>query len=115
MEVVQELLDLCDDGDTSLVQELIEIFLADGPDKIAAIRAGVAADDLDAVQRAAHSLKGTSGNLGAFELMETAEALQCASREGDGETCRPLAEQIATRFEAASAELRSLLARYACA
>ncbi|MCA8942490.1 MAG: Hpt domain-containing protein [Planctomycetes bacterium] len=113
MGVVQELLDLCDDGDTSLVQELIGIFLDDGPTKIQAIQQGLRDDDLEAVERAAHSLKGSSGNLGANELMETAEALQNASRNGEVERSRELGVEIVARFDAANAELRRLLERYA--
>lgn len=113
MDVVQELLDLCDDGDTSLVQELIGIFLDDSPTKVHAIQRGLQDGDLGAVERAAHSLKGSSGNLGAIALMNTAEALQSASRNGDLDRCRELGGELTTRFDEAAAELRRILDRYA--
>lgn len=113
MTVLQELLDLCDDGDTSLVAELIEMFLGDGPAHLRAILAGVDAGDLEQVERSAHSLKGSSGNLGAIALMRTAEALMLESRAGAGDRVRALAPQLEVDYAEAAEALGELLARYA--
>ena len=112
MGVLQELLDLCDDGDTSLVTELIEIFLTDGPDRMQTARQGIEQGDLEAVERAAHSLKGSSGNLGANFLMAAAEEMQNASREGDETRVKQLAPEFEASFAAAEDALRNLLAQY---
>ncbi len=114
MDVVQELLDLCEEGDTSLVSELIEIFLEDGPERVRTTLEAVASDDMDAVERATHSLKGSSGNLGATYLMETAEEMQTASRRGDSERVKQLAPELEARFAAAEDALKNLLVQYTC-
>lgn len=37
MTIVQELLDLCDDGDVAFLVELIGVFRRDAPERVAAI------------------------------------------------------------------------------
>ena len=63
--VLDELLSFADDGDPELLVDLIQMFLEDGPSKVAAVSQGLAIGDFDMAERAAHSLKGSSGNLGA--------------------------------------------------
>ncbi|HEX9674537.1 MAG TPA: Hpt domain-containing protein, partial [Anaerolineales bacterium] len=49
--------------DAAFVQELIEAFLEDGREQIAAMRQSLASGDVQAFQRAAHSLKSSSASL----------------------------------------------------
>lgn len=112
MGVLQELLDLCDDGDTSLVTELIDMFITDAPTRVDEVESGFQAGDLETVERAAHSLKGSSGNLGATLVMDIAESLQNASRTGDAEVVRGLVPELRSQFDSAIAELRQLRDHY---
>lgn len=93
-EVVEELLSLCEDGDPELLLDLIGMFLEDGPAKVEAVVQGLENQDFDKMERAAHSLKGSSGNLGARHLQEICDELQGASRSHDLETSRSLAERL---------------------
>ncbi len=113
MAVVEELLSLSDDGDPELLLDLIRLFLADGPTKVAAVAAGLAARDFDQMERAAHSLKGSSGNLGARRLQQTCELMQLATRKHDYEATRQLAPQLATEYEVVQRALHELQLRYA--
>ena len=56
-----------DDGDVFL-REIIGIFIEDTPRRIAELHASRASLDAPAFTRAAHSIKGSSSNLGASEL-----------------------------------------------
>jgi len=51
--------------------------------QIAAIREGIDNNQSDAVRRAAHTLKGTCGNLGAPEAAATAQELEKLAAGGD--------------------------------
>ena len=112
MSVVEELLSLVDDGDPELFIDLIQMFLDDGPCKVRAITEGLEEGDLDKVERAAHSLKGSSGNLGAILLQETCDRMQLASRKGQVDAVRLLTPAVTANYAAAETALRQLLANY---
>lgn len=113
MAVVDELLSLSDDGDPELLLDLIRLFLDDGPTKVAAVTAGLAARDFEQMERAAHSLKGSSGNLGARHLQEACEQMQMATRRRDFEASQQLAPRIATEYAEVERALLALRQRYA--
>ncbi|MCY2955836.1 MAG: Hpt domain-containing protein [Planctomycetota bacterium] len=112
MAVVDELLSLTDEGDPELLLDLIKLYLDDGPLKIHSLFRGIAAVDFDEVERAAHSLKGSSGNLGARLLQETCEQLQNTSRLHDQSTTKRLTQQAMAQFADVRAELLQLQRRY---
>lgn len=59
---------LRDLGGDEFVAEMVETFLADAPKRVASIRTAVDQDDLQAARRVAHSLKSSSGQLGAARM-----------------------------------------------
>lgn len=112
LSVVQELLDLCDDGDVALLGELVELFLRDAPARVTDILEGCDAGDLERVEKAAHALKGSAGNLGAIDVQAIAERLQIAGRSGDADAVRESTRELPAAYDAAAAELRALAARF---
>jgi HPt (histidine-containing phosphotransfer) domain-containing protein len=112
MSVVDELLSLTDDGDPELLLDLIGMFLDDGPHKVQAVESGLADRDFEKMERAAHSLKGSSGNLGARFVQETCEQLQLATRRQDLERSRLLAPQLQQHFAEARLALENLRRKY---
>lgn len=70
------------DDDRSFVVELIETFLADGPDQLTAIDAARLEDDAEALVRPAHTLKSSSATVGAMRLSATARELETIGRSG---------------------------------
>ena len=69
-------------GEMDFVDELVDTFLEDGRNQLAAMRAAAAAGDLATLSRAAHSMKSGSLNLGALELGALCRALEEESRGG---------------------------------
>ena len=110
MSVVEELMSFADDGDPELVLDLIQMFLDDGPGKVTAVVQGVASGDFERAERAAHSLKGSSGNLGARLLSAVCEEVQNATRNHQVADSQRLAPELKRHYEAAEVELRRLLA-----
>ena len=53
------------------------------PETMEAIREGIAGEDANAVERAAHSLKGAVGNFGAKSVFESAYHLEKMGAGGD--------------------------------
>ena len=62
--------------------EIAELFLDGLTDSIAGIRDGIALNDDNAVERAAHSLKGSVGNFGARRAYDIAYRLEVLGRDG---------------------------------
>ena len=112
MAVVEELVSLCDEGDPELLLDLIGLFLADGPTKVQALLQGLAAEDFEQMERAAHSLKGSSGNLGARLLQDTCEKLQQATRTRDLATTKQLVPLLPAQLAEVERALEALRQRY---
>lgn len=108
--ILGELLDLGGEEDREFVVELVDLFLRDAPAKVEAIVEGAMAGDLERVERAAHSLKGSAGNLGAIALQRLAETLQNAGRTGDRSTVVSAAPRIESVFGEARTALRGFTA-----
>jgi HPt (histidine-containing phosphotransfer) domain-containing protein len=110
--VIEELLSFADDGDPELLVDLINMFLGDGPEKVRAVQEGLQSGDFDKAERAAHSLKGSSGNLGAHLLQDVCEALQLSTRARKLEESRKLAPELDARYAEAERALRDVLAEF---
>jgi len=87
-----------DDGGEFL-RELIDIFLADTPKRIAEIDEGLASGQAETIARAAHSIKGSSGNFGAMELSALARDLEAKGKAGDLEAVRTGVAALRTEFD----------------
>ena len=108
MAVVDELLSLSDDGDPELLLDLIQLFLDDGPAKIESLTQGLDEQDFEKMERAAHALKGSSGNLGAVLLQDACEQMQEATRIKNFDRSRELTPVMQSTFDEACAALRGL-------
>jgi two-component system, sensor histidine kinase and response regulator len=69
-------------GDQELLKEIAQLFLDDAPGGLALIREAVEKNDALALQRAAHSLKGSVANFGAEETVEAAYQLEQMGANG---------------------------------
>lgn len=94
-------------GGAQLVRRLIEMFLANGPDRIRILLEAVAAGDAAGVERSAHTMKSSAGNVGAVRLQEAAEQLESAASAGRID--RAVVTRLVREHEASVAALRTLL------
>jgi HPt (histidine-containing phosphotransfer) domain-containing protein len=78
-------------GGSAFVRKMINLFLKEAPDRLAAARRGVEAGDLDAVAEAAHSLKSSARNFGANRFSNIAERIELQVRANK---CENLATQL---------------------
>ena len=86
------------EGDMELLGDIIELFKEDSVRQIAAIRDALDKKQASAVERAAHTLKGTCGTLGAPEAAAAALELEKLAAAGDlsraRESLRLLEERV---------------------
>jgi HPt (histidine-containing phosphotransfer) domain-containing protein len=106
--VIERLRQLTPPGEPDVLGEILTVFLAEVPRRIdrlkAAWRAGNGAD----VQRAAHSLKGSSGNIGADALFEVCRQIDERARTGDVRL-EELIDALDREYGKVETEIRRLL------
>jgi HPt (histidine-containing phosphotransfer) domain-containing protein len=102
--LMENLIELMD-GDTDMVIEVIDLFLEDAPHQIEAIFAGVENRDPASVARAAHSLKGSSANVGARGLWGVCANLEVRGRNGSVAGVEGVCASLRREFDAVRAAL----------
>jgi HPt (histidine-containing phosphotransfer) domain-containing protein len=95
-----------DDGE--FLKEIIMIYLEDTPKRIAELKASLAAGDTSAFTRAAHTIKGSSSNVGAVALKAVAERMESISKRQGPAAAAALVADCESEFARASAELREI-------
>lgn len=93
------------DPGTGRPRPIVELFLRLGPDEVAAIQR---AADAEALQRAAHKLKGTASILGLRRLAAASKQLD-ETVQSDFEAARALIPALVEAFEATCEALRAEL------
>ena len=66
-----------------LLREIAALFLEDYPLSLASIHRAVEADDAAALERAAHSLKGSACNFGESDVVHAASELEIKARASE--------------------------------
>jgi HPt (histidine-containing phosphotransfer) domain-containing protein len=79
-EAIQALRELSPEGDSEFLRELIAIYLADTPKQMANLEEAITRQDADLVVRAAHTIKGSSGNFGAVSFARLAHEIEAHAK-----------------------------------
>lgn len=93
-----------DDGD-SFLRDIVGIFLEDTPERLHELRESLASGDQPRFTRAAHSIKGSSSNLGAAQLRAIAEIIEHQSKSNGLGNLDALLAQLESSFAVTKAEL----------
>jgi HPt (histidine-containing phosphotransfer) domain-containing protein len=109
-EAIQALRELSPDGDEEFLRELITIYLTDTPKQLAQLDEALARQDATVVARAAHTIKGSSGNFGAEALAEIAKEIEALGKANNLPAAAALLPEFRSRFEKVAAALQQLLA-----
>jgi HPt (histidine-containing phosphotransfer) domain-containing protein len=93
------------------LREIAGIFLEDTPLRITELEQSLVASDIAKFTRAAHSIKGSSANLGAIALRIAAEKLEHHARTQGLSGVSNLVADIKTEFDRAHVELSKLIGK----
>jgi HPt (histidine-containing phosphotransfer) domain-containing protein len=93
------------------LREIAGIFIEDTPQRIAELDQSLVAGDVVKFTRAAHSIKGSSSNLGALALRAAAEKLEHEARAQGLANVTPLLSGVKAEFSRAQAALGTLLGK----
>ena len=88
---------------------LLQTFINDSSQRVAAIQREIAAQDVVGLRAAAHSFKGSSSNMGARYLAQLCKEIEELALAGEISTCAPLLQELTNEFTAVKHEVETLL------
>src|SRR5215210_4124741 len=94
--VVESLRDL---GGDEMLSELTQLFFEDAVSNLAALKEAIEKHDATSVERVAHTLKGSSGNMGATRMADLCGQLQDVGTSDDLAAALALLERLEVEFE----------------
>src|SRR5919199_3327777 len=97
-------------GDPTFLAELIDTYVADTPQQLAAIRRALEVGDAEAVRRAAHSLKSNSATFGAAALAALGAQLEARGKAGALAGTDELVARAEAEYDLVKRALRALQA-----
>ena len=95
-------------GGSKLVNEMIRLFLENGPARMDQIRSVLESDDLDQPERGSHSLKSSAANIGAEHVRRIADEIEIAASNKELERVRELLPGLEEAFAEAMTELEKM-------
>ena len=108
-EVLDRLRQLTPPDEPDVLNQVLQLFLSDVPQRIERLRNALAAGDIIEVGRSAHSLKGSAGNIGAQALHEICSRLDSQARANDLAGAGPLVDEVSVEFSKVESEIHRLI------
>ena len=99
------------EDDTAGIAELLDMALETGAKHTRALEDAVATGDAESMRRAAHAIKGSSGNIGANTVMHLADELEQRARAGDLSGARERVDAIEAEYARVAEAVRAYHAR----
>ena len=105
--VIETLRQLTPPGEPDVLAEVLQMFLDEVPPRFERLRNALTAGNIQEVHRAAHSLKGSAGNVGARRLYDVCKQLDQLGEIGDSGS--GLVEALTAEYGAVETEMSQLL------
>ncbi|MEO7162021.1 MAG: response regulator, partial [Bdellovibrionia bacterium] len=105
--VIDELLSLNENGDRSLLEELIGMWLARTPVVMELLKGALLSNDLQKIAAESHQLKSTSGHLGAMRISKLAGQIEGAALATGVSDLKKLVPQLEAAVQEAIPELQA--------
>ncbi len=98
-ETLESLRSMVGEGRPSLLQKVIQLYMESSPKLMETICRSITLGDAAAMQKAAHSMKSISGNLGAMMLAEMCKELEAMGRAGTTDSAILLLPVLKDEYE----------------
>jgi HPt (histidine-containing phosphotransfer) domain-containing protein len=107
--VIETLRQLTPPGEPDVLTEVLQMFLQEVPPRIERLRNAWTTGDIQEVHRAAHSLKGSAGNIGAQRLLAVCRQLDDRAKPAEPATTAELVAALDVEYARVETEIRRLL------
>ncbi len=104
-EAIDRLRGLADGDSLSFLKDILGTFRDDTAQRLATLRTAAAAKHAGGLRQAAHAIKGSSLNVGAFVLAELCQKVEQLAESGSLDAVAGLVAQIEQEFERVKVEL----------
>jgi two-component system, sensor histidine kinase and response regulator len=104
-KLIEDLREIERSGSPGFLGELIDLFLKEAVSHVAGLRNALAIKDARVFERTAHTLKGSSGNLGAMGMSRICAELQDLGHATDWTRAAEILPRLEAEFEAVKADL----------
>ncbi len=105
-DILNEFKEMMGSDSDQMLTDLIDLYLNNSPMLIEQMRRQIAAQRLPDLQRAAHTLKGNSSQLGAQPLADICFKLELLAKSGSTDGANDLLSQIQAEFSRVEKELQ---------
>lgn len=105
-KVIQNLADVL--GDSDVVQDLLDTYVLEGSRQIDQMQPALENLNFEQLNQLAHTLKGSSGNLGAVQLADLCFQLEQAAKNEEPQHITSLIKQIRISFGATKSALEAV-------
>ncbi len=85
-------------GDKELLEELLNLFLKNFPDQLQALKQALQYNDIEQIAHQAHTIKGSSANMGAYALKNAALSMETAGKNNDPILAQAALNQLYSEF-----------------
>jgi HPt (histidine-containing phosphotransfer) domain-containing protein len=96
-------------GGTELLEELRDLFLEETPVQLETLRYATGGADALSIERVAHTLKGTCGNMGATRMAAICAELEDVGRSGELERAPLVVDRLEAELKRVREELEKVL------
>jgi CheY-like chemotaxis protein/HPt (histidine-containing phosphotransfer) domain-containing protein len=93
--------------DEAFLQDLIQLFLKDVPERLAELREAVAAGNASLIEQKAHTVKGTAANMAAIELSKIALEIETAAKSNELVHMGSMMKKLEKGFERVTAAFQA--------
>ncbi|MCL6271481.1 Hpt domain-containing protein [Sansalvadorimonas sp. 2012CJ34-2] len=108
--ILEQFKELMGDEGEDEVKDLVTLYLEDAPNQIRAMKYALSGSNAEDFQRAAHSFKSSSANIGAFGLQTICLELETMGKENSlGEPTRELISKAESEFASVQTALNGFL------
>ena len=97
-------------GDTEFERELIEMYLEDAGQHLENIKLRLGKQDFKAIRQSAHTLKGSSANIGALSLERVAFEIERAAMNDDTPRLSALLPELEENYAGTQQQYRRYVA-----
>ena len=108
MQVIENLRELGGEDEPGLLLEVVGLYLADAPQRLRDIERALEQGDLRLLERAAHTLKSSSLNVGAVLLAQLCRDIELHARKQELAPVRGLCDAGKEQWIAVERALRSI-------